>query len=38
MKFSSIAIAIAAFSPSGINAFAVNNRAASMAVRNVRFT
>ena len=34
MKFSAIAIAVAAMS-AGVNGFAVNNRAASCAVRNV---
>ena len=34
MKFSAIAIAVAAMS-AGVNGFAVNNRAASFAVRNV---
>jgi hypothetical protein len=34
MKFSAIAIALAAMS-AGVNGFAVNNRAASFAVRNV---
>ena len=34
MKFSAIALAAAAMS-AGVNGFAVNNRAASFAVRNV---
>jgi len=34
MKFSALALALAAMS-AGVNGFAVNNRAASFAVRNV---
>jgi len=36
MKFTAFAIAMAA-AMSGVNGFAVNNRAASFAVRNVSF-